>query len=387
MNDIERAQLKSRLLGSNPSVLQAVCHCYGLQCNMDQPEEIADTLLLAVDEGKIDRIALVRIANFTKEYGDIFVSLGKMQLMELLCVPKSKYKSMKLDELKKSFLGKVAEGELELASLAIPLKKEAIKKALKPLETDQSLLGILVSTIQGVEILMSTLDDTISVVDSAIQKGRLNLTDLTNLVKKIKKDRESTVRGRELQLLRGDLKEVKKTLERIEENLAKGVRWNPSPELLKEFPSRLHHLRLAQSRVGDFSEKRIDALLMEIQKEGLSRERLFEMAMIITSIHELDEYLSKLRFSFPAEDFYRALEEVAEQQKTFTHLVIRDIAKALEQKLGLTREEFFRQLAEVADKEWVRFIDGAPLNHTQDDWFDYKNRKYYYMKLDKSSNR
>jgi hypothetical protein len=388
MDEIKKAQLKGRLLDSDIRLLKDVCLCYGIQCNTDQPAEIVEALLQAVNEGKVDLIALERIANFMKECGEFFISLGKAQLMELLGIPASRYKSMKLDELKNTLLRKVAGDELKLESIALPMKKEAVKKALKPLEKDPSLLGSLVSTIHGTEILISTLDDAVSAGEAAIQKGRLNLKDLIALVEKIKRDRESAEKKRDLQLLRGDLKEIKKDIEDIKNDMKKGVRWKPSQEFPGGLSFWLRKLRLAQSRVSDSSEKRIDALLMEMEREGLKRDDLLEIAMIILSIYNLDELLSKLHLSFPDEDFYRALEEVVQQKEMFTpHLVIRDIAKELEKKFGLTREEFSRQLSEVADKGWVRFIDGAPLNHDPDDWFEYKTRKYYYMKLDRSSGR
>ena len=388
-SEIEKAQIKSRLLSLGIEKLKEIAKTLQMPLKGDYSlNELSDTITQKVVEGHIRKENLFYLVDYfqisdkiehktlglTKEY------LGKILRIK---VDRSTTRDALINRLRRQIVsGEISVNELKDSNIFLQNKLEKIKQP----ET----IAYVASKLLGERIERFSSEDFVNLGLEKVESGEIAEEELLELIEKAKKEvalaKKRKIEGptlqkleKEIDSIRGDIREIKKRLITIDDERPSGFLRRYRDDTDDRLADFIRKIKLIEISYG--TEFKYDRLLAEIKGQGISIEQLFEKAMLVYLLDNLYDIASRVRVSLSTDDFFKVLTEEINKTQFVTRPIIHKLKKSIVKRLQISSEEFNQYLLDCRSIGLIDLIEGAPASGKDDDWLDIEGKRYYYLEM------
>jgi len=389
VSGIEKAQIKSRLLSLSIDKLKELRQTLQLPLkDNSSSNELIDYITEKVITGEIEKQTIFNLVDYFqisdriehKTLGLKREHLGKLVGMK---VDRNTSRDVLINRLRGQILaGKINVNELRGGNIFLKNKLEKVKK--------NETIAYVASKLLGERIERFSSEDLVNLGLGKVEAGEITEEELLDIIEKARKETTSAQKRKiegptllkiekEIDSIRGDIREIKKLLSTIDEERHGGFIRRYRDDTDDRIADFMKKIKLIEK--NNSTELRYDRLLAEIKRQGSSIEQFFEKAMLVCLLDNLCDIAARLRLSLSTDDFFTVLTEEIDKAHFVTRPIIHKLKNSIGKRLEISSEEFNQYLLDCRARGLIDLIEGAPASGTEDDWLDIEGRRYYYLEI------
>ncbi len=395
LSQLENAKLRASLFPLGVDTTVQLLETLGREVPQGErePETLTALVVSEVESGRASLDAVLRLTEYFKlapKVENKSSGLTKVALAELLGMRTGSSERTTREELIKDLRRRILDGTVSPAGLVTQDElfiRNRINKIKKP-----GIRGYIATRLLGTNVEDYAPADLTQLLLDRIRGGQLTEDEMDQLIKKAQSEaqlaRRRKVEGvtnielaQRIDRLAADVREVRAMVRRLDEQRVQGFAREFRPESGRDIVGLLREARVALAKGGGKPEDKYDHLLSELMRDGRSLSTLVERVELMTLLDRLEQMVHALTLSIPPEDFIRILKDEVAAMHVATSPPIFKVRDAVLKRLGLSPEEWTRQLLECRTRGWVRLIEGAPYSESEDHWLDMDGRRYYYLEV------